>query len=139
MSPKWWRFPTDRRSFLARLGAGASIAGASMIGSKAAVARVAGDAPWRPALHAQDDWLETIPGEHRFVFDTTTPDGMALAFQFTGNYFTANADPARQTHIKNHKVANVPTTPARVCSEKSCCSCVGSRSFRSDKLQVPSP
>jgi len=92
MSRKRWRFPTDRRSFLARLGAAASIAGASMIGSQAAVAQVAGDAPWRPARHAQDDWLEASPGEHRFVFDTTTPDGIALAFQFAGNYFTANAD-----------------------------------------------
>lgn len=64
-----------------------------MTGGPAAAAQVAADVPWRPARHAQDDWFDKIPGVHRFVFDTTTPDGLALAFQFAGNYFTANADP----------------------------------------------
>jgi intracellular sulfur oxidation DsrE/DsrF family protein len=50
------------------------------------------DTAWKPARHSQDDWLEKIPGQHRFVFDTTTPDGLALAFTFAGNYFTANHD-----------------------------------------------
>jgi len=59
-----------------------------MIGP-AAVAQTAG-APWRPAHHEQDDWLEKIPGQHRLVFDTYAPDGMALALLFCGNYFNTN-------------------------------------------------
>jgi len=92
MSAKWLQSSLARRSFLARLGIGAGIVGASVASSPAAMAQVAADAPWRPARHAQDDWLDKIPGEHRFVFDTTAPDGLALAFQFGGNYFTASAD-----------------------------------------------
>jgi hypothetical protein len=81
-----------RRLFLARLGAGVGVAGATVVGSPAAVAQVAAEVPWKPARHAQDDWFDKIPGQHRFVFDTNTPDGMALALQFGGNYFTANRD-----------------------------------------------
>ena len=28
---------------------------------------------FRPARHAQDDWMDKMPGKHRLVFDTTTP------------------------------------------------------------------
>ena len=81
-----------RRSFLARLGVGAGVVGAAVATSPSAIAQVAADAPWRPARHAQDDWLEKIPGVHRYVFDTTTPEGIGLAFQFAGNYFNTNVD-----------------------------------------------
>jgi hypothetical protein len=79
-----------RRSFLARLGIGATAAGATIVASTPLVADVASNAPWRPARHAQDDWFDRIPGEHRLVFDTTTADGMALALRFANNYFAAN-------------------------------------------------
>jgi intracellular sulfur oxidation DsrE/DsrF family protein len=81
-----------RRLFLARLGAGAGVLGAAAAGSSAAMAQGSSSAPWKPARHAQDDWLDKIPGQHRLVFDTTTPDGMSSALQFAGNYFTANHD-----------------------------------------------
>lgn len=92
MSGKWLPSSMMRRLFLARLGAGVGVLGATAVASPAAVAQVAAGAPWRPARHAQDDWFDQIPGEHRFVFDTTTPAGMALALQFGGNYFTASAE-----------------------------------------------
>ena len=79
-----------RRSFLARLGAGAGVLGATALGSSTAMAEASTDAAWKPARHSQDDWLEKIPGQHRFVFDTTTPGGMDLGFTFAGNYFAAN-------------------------------------------------
>jgi len=79
-----------RRLFLGRLGMGASAVGATVVSSPAAAAQVAADAPWRPARHAQDDWFDKIPGEHRLVFDTTTAGGMALALRFANNYFEAN-------------------------------------------------
>jgi len=92
MSEKGVQSAVARRLFLARLGVGAGVVGATVASSPAAVAQIAADAPWRPARHVQDDWLEKIPGQHRFVFDTTSPDGMAMALQFAGNYFTANQD-----------------------------------------------
>ncbi|MGH9690737.1 MAG: hypothetical protein ACRD4C_06580 [Candidatus Acidiferrales bacterium] len=81
-----------RRRFLARLGMGAGVVGASIVSAPAAVVEAANDAPWRPARHAQDDWYDEIPGEHRFVFDTTTADGMGLALHFASNYFVANQE-----------------------------------------------
>lgn len=79
-----------RRSFLSKLGLGAGVLGAAAVGSPTALAQESAEGRWKPARHSQDDWLEKIPGQHRFVFDTTTPDGLALGFQFAANYFTAN-------------------------------------------------
>jgi len=90
MSGKWLQSLMARRSFLARLGTGVGVLGATGTSSFAAAPQAAADAPWRPARHAQDDWLDKIPGEHRFVFDTTTPDGLALALRFARNYFRTN-------------------------------------------------
>ena len=78
-----------RRSFLSRLGIGAGVLGAAAVGPTA-LAQESAEGRWKPARHSQDDWLEKIPGQHRFVFDTTTPDGLALGFQFAANYFAAN-------------------------------------------------
>ncbi len=87
-------FPSTmaRRLFLARLGAGASVVGATVVGAPVAAAQVTADAPWRPARHTQDDWLDKIPGVHRFLFDTSTGEGMGWALQFASNYFTANQE-----------------------------------------------
>ena len=92
MAGKWRNSITARRLFLTRLGAAAGVLGAAVTDSSAAMAQTTEIGPWRPARHTQDDWLEKIAGEHRFLFDTTTGDGMALAVQFAGNYFTANAE-----------------------------------------------
>jgi intracellular sulfur oxidation DsrE/DsrF family protein len=90
MNGKWLQSSMARRLFLARLGAGASVVGATFVSSPAAAAQAAADAAWRPARHTQDDWLDKIPGVHRFVFDTSTGDGMGWALQFATNYYTAN-------------------------------------------------
>jgi intracellular sulfur oxidation DsrE/DsrF family protein len=79
-----------RRSFLARLGVGAGVLSAAAAGSPTAVAQELARAPWKPTRHSQDDWLDQFPGQHRFVFDTTTPDGLSIGFQFVANYFAAN-------------------------------------------------
>ena len=92
MSGKWLQSRIARRLFLTRLGAGASVVGAGMLRSPAAVAQATENDRWRPARHEQDDWFDKIPGEHRFVFDTTTAAGMGLALQFASNYFVANQD-----------------------------------------------
>jgi intracellular sulfur oxidation DsrE/DsrF family protein len=92
MNGKGLQSSMARRLFLARLGAAVSVVGATAASSPAALAQVAANAPWQPARHTQDDWFDKIPGVHRFIFDTTTADGIALAFQFASNYFTANQD-----------------------------------------------
>jgi intracellular sulfur oxidation DsrE/DsrF family protein len=81
-----------RRLFLALLGAGAGVVGASVVSSPSAAAQVAADTPWRPARHTQDDWYDKIPGVHRFLFDSSTAESMGWALQFANNYFTANQE-----------------------------------------------
>jgi intracellular sulfur oxidation DsrE/DsrF family protein len=93
MNGKWLQSLMARRSFLGRLGLGVGIAGAAAVGAPGALADAASatsEETFRPARHAQDDWLDAIPGVHRYVFDCTTPDGLALALQFAGNYYTTN-------------------------------------------------
>lgn len=81
----------SRRSFLSRLGVAASAAGATFAaGAPAAQAQTSSDGRWQPARHPQDDWFDQLPGKHRFFFDTTTPDTLADAIQFAGNYYSAN-------------------------------------------------
>jgi intracellular sulfur oxidation DsrE/DsrF family protein len=80
----------ERRSFLSRLAAGAAIAGGTVFGSRPAAAQSASQAPWRPAKHAQDDWLDQIPGSHRFIIDTVSPSGLGNAMLFANNFFIAN-------------------------------------------------
>src|SRR5678815_5678616 len=47
-------------------------------------------APWRPVRHAQDDWLDQVPGGHRFIIDSTTASGLGSALLFANNFFVAN-------------------------------------------------
>jgi len=80
---------------MARLGAGlAAFSGALAVPSNASAqntdGRRAGEA-WQPARHPQDDWLEQIPGKHRFFFDATTPAGTGDALSFTSNFLYASA------------------------------------------------
>jgi intracellular sulfur oxidation DsrE/DsrF family protein len=80
----------ERRSFLSRLAAGAAIVGGTVFRSQPAAAQSTGAAPWRPARHAQDDWLDQIPGSHRFIIDTVSPLGLGSAMLFANNFFVAN-------------------------------------------------
>jgi len=75
-----------RRGLLAALGAAV---GALAIGTR----RVAAQAPaptFRPVFHAQDDWLEKIPGKHRVVVDVTSAVGVTDALRFVGNIYEGN-------------------------------------------------
>jgi intracellular sulfur oxidation DsrE/DsrF family protein len=81
----------SRRSFLSNLGVAASAAGATFAAGSAGVhAQTPGDGHWQAARHPQDDWFDQLPGKHRFFFDTTTPDRLEDAIQFSGNYYSAN-------------------------------------------------
>jgi intracellular sulfur oxidation DsrE/DsrF family protein len=79
-----------RRTFLSQLGTGATAAGVTVLAGRPAIAQSEAPGAWRPRRHADDDWLDRIPGAHRFVFDTTSPEGFAEALTFATNYFTAN-------------------------------------------------
>jgi intracellular sulfur oxidation DsrE/DsrF family protein len=77
-----------RRSFLSRLGA---IGAALGLGGAAAQAQPApSKGPWQPARHAQDDWLDQLPGTHRMFFDAVMPPGVGQSIGFANNYFIAN-------------------------------------------------
>lgn len=81
----------ERRSFLSRLAAGAAVVGGAVFGSRPAAAQsTSAAAPFRPARHAQDDWLDQIPGTHRFILDTTSPSGLGSSLIFANNFFIAS-------------------------------------------------
>jgi intracellular sulfur oxidation DsrE/DsrF family protein len=81
----------ERRSFLSRIAAGAAVFGGTLIRGGSAQAQSSAPAgAWRPGRHAQDDWLDQIPGAHRFIFDTTSPQGLGSALLFANNFFIAN-------------------------------------------------
>ena len=83
--------PFARRSFLSRLGTGLTVMGAALTGNaaKAQAQSVPGNT-WQPSRHVQDEWLDQVPGKHRFLLDTTTADGLGEALLYTNNYFLAN-------------------------------------------------
>ena len=83
--------PVARRSFLTRLGGSLAVFGASLSpGASPAAAQTAEGAGWKPARHTQDDWLDRIPGKHRFVFDTTSSGGIGTALFYVNNVFLGN-------------------------------------------------
>jgi len=83
--------PFERRSFLSRLSAGVA-AFATVIGGGTTIgyAQTSGSLRWQPERHEKDDWLDQLPGKHRMVFDTTTPDGLGDAIAFTNNFTRVN-------------------------------------------------
>lgn len=78
-----------RRAFVSRMSIGVAAFGATL-GAGAAQAQSTSDSRYQPARHAQDDWYDQIPGNHRLFFDTTSAETVADAIQFGGNFFSAN-------------------------------------------------
>lgn len=94
MNAKWLQSLMERRSFLSRMSLGVGVVGAAAVSGSAVLAADAPSATaeetFRPARHAQDDWMDKIPGVHRIVFDCMTPEGMASALTFAGNFYNTN-------------------------------------------------
>jgi len=93
MNANWLQSLMARRSFLSRLGLGAGIVGAAAVGGPAAMADAPSATPeetFRPARHAQDDWMDKFPGVHRLVFDCITPEALSNAMRFANNYYNTN-------------------------------------------------
>jgi intracellular sulfur oxidation DsrE/DsrF family protein len=61
-----------------------------LIGAPALEAQGEAAGTFRPTRHSQDDWLERLPGGHRFVLDTTLAAGFGGALLYANNFFTAN-------------------------------------------------
>jgi hypothetical protein len=81
-----------RRSFLTQLGAGMTVAGATLASGTSLASAQSASGSFRPARHTQDDWMEQIPGKHRLVFDTTTPAGFGAALAYANNFLIASKD-----------------------------------------------
>ena len=47
-------------------------------------------APFQPARHPQDEWLDKIPGKHRVVIDATSAKGVPEAIHFAYNIYSGN-------------------------------------------------
>jgi intracellular sulfur oxidation DsrE/DsrF family protein len=82
--------PVARRSFLSRVGLAITAFGSAFGSNEAAAQTPPPAGRWQPGRHAQDDWLDQLPGQHRFVFDTTEFDGFGRALLFANNFFLAN-------------------------------------------------
>jgi len=82
---------SQRRSFLTRLSAGVTAFAAVVAGGAATVqGQSKAGTRWQPERHEKDDWLDTLPGKHRMVFDTTTPEGFGEAIAFASNFVRVN-------------------------------------------------
>jgi hypothetical protein len=89
---------TKRRAFLrgsaaaaAAFGIGGSPVKAQSASQAALPAAAKAPGDWRPARHDKDNWLD-LPGVHKLVFDTTSPEATAEAAQYAGNFFSANKE-----------------------------------------------
>jgi intracellular sulfur oxidation DsrE/DsrF family protein len=71
---------------LAGIGA---VAAAGAFGVRQARAQGApAAAPFVPTLHAEEAWMSAMPGKHRVILDTTSPDGMPDLVRFIGNLYS---------------------------------------------------
>jgi intracellular sulfur oxidation DsrE/DsrF family protein len=86
---------SERRSFLTRFNTGAASVAALVFG-RVAMAQVKSEvksAPasrWEPARHDKDDWMDALPGKHRLVIDTTSPEGFRNALLYGSNFMLTN-------------------------------------------------
>jgi len=75
-----------RRSFVSRLGAtvAAFAAGSGIARAQTPATR------FQPARHAQDAWLDAVPGKHRIFIDAATVRGAGEALLYANNLYAAN-------------------------------------------------
>ena len=78
-----------RRLFFSKLGIG--LMGGAAVGA-ARPAQAQSSARFESLRHAQDDWLDQIPGKHRYIVDAPNPDGFSSAIQFTTTYYNINVN-----------------------------------------------
>jgi hypothetical protein len=75
-----------RRALMSGVGAGAL----QLTVPRSAPAQAV-DVPFKPSRHAQDAWMNNLPGRHRTIIDTVSAKGVAEGLLFARNMFVANA------------------------------------------------
>ncbi len=82
----------ERRSFLTRLNTGVASLAAIVVGGAAMAQQKSTTTAtrWQPARHEKDDWFDNLPGKHRLVFDTTTPERLGDGLLFANNFMRVN-------------------------------------------------
>ena len=75
-----------RRSMLSGLG----VAAAGLVVSSGAAGAQTAAARFQPARHAQDAWLDAVPGKHRTFIDAATARGAAEAMLYANNLYESN-------------------------------------------------
>ena len=85
------RSAVTRRTLVSSLGAGlGALTAALTAGARQVSAQSAPTAPFTPMRHPQDDWLNTLAGKHRVIFDVTSAAGVSDVFRFVNNTYTGN-------------------------------------------------
>ena len=87
MQPSDVPFFVARRSFFSRVAAGLAAFGAAARADAAAFTPGAPEGGWQAARHAEDDWLDKIPGKHRTILDAVSAAGVGGALHFASNIF----------------------------------------------------
>jgi len=78
----------DRRAMLSVMGAAA--AGVALATTSTHAQSSTTSAPFAPARHKEDAWLDTLPGKHRVFIDTASLESANEALLYAGNLFLAN-------------------------------------------------
>jgi intracellular sulfur oxidation DsrE/DsrF family protein len=78
---------SDRRRFIAGLGAAAAAAGA---GAVTMHAQTSSSSRFQASRHTEDNWMDMLPGKHRMVVDGVTANGAGEAVLFASNLYAAN-------------------------------------------------
>ena len=79
---------TTRRSLLSN--AAATAAGVA-IGSAALGAQTPATRGFQPARHAQDEWLDAVPGKHRTIVDCASANAAGAGVLYANNLYVATA------------------------------------------------
>jgi hypothetical protein len=77
---------TTRRAMIAGLG----VAAAGALARPAHAQGAQTPAPYAPTLHAEDDWMSAVKGQHRVVLDVTSPEHIPDGLRFAGNLLSAH-------------------------------------------------
>jgi intracellular sulfur oxidation DsrE/DsrF family protein len=111
MTGKLYSSLFERRSFLTRLSAGVTAIAATVVSGATIVrGQTSAGARWQPERHEKDDWFDKLPGKHRLIFDTTTPDGFGEAIAYANNFIRVNQS---DYGLPNNEVAVIIVARAR--------------------------
>jgi len=76
-----------RRSLMSGMGA---LAAVFAFGGRPTAAQTPAATRFSPSRHAQDAWLDQMPGKHRVILDVTSSEGMPECLGFANNLYGAN-------------------------------------------------